>query len=75
MDMEPGMLEAASGNVGSGGDTAGVAADAAAGAAAAAAEKPAAETSVDFEDQHEALLRNCLANMQRVNRKRLREEM
>ena len=77
------MLEAASGNVGirSAADdgkanaTAGAAVEAAAGAAEKPAEEPAAEPSVDVEDETEALLRNCLADMRKVDRKRKLHEM
>ena len=80
------MLEAASGNVGirsaaaDGKDdvTAGAAVQAAVEAAVEAAEEPAAEPAAEPSvklDETEALLRNCLAGIRKVDRKRQLDEM
>ena len=72
------MPEAASGNVGSRNGAADGKDDVTAGAAVEAdagpAEEPAAEPSVEV-DETEALMRNFLAGMQTVNRKRQLDEM
>ena len=68
------MPEAACGNVGKDDVTAGAAVEAAAGAAEEPTGEPAAEPSVEV-DETEALMRNFLAGIQTVNRKRQLDEM